>query len=718
MKYDKHRSVIDALNKAMEADHDNRERARESKVFLSARDGQWEPEWSARAKDKPQYTFDMVEPLVDQICGDVSKADFDSRVLPAGGESSEDIADTYQGLIRSIKNQSNARDKYNRITRQAVISGFDCARVVTKYCDGDSFDQDLAIERIPNSIDRVWFGYHTEPDASDATHCWILTGIPEDEFEETYPGAPPASLESDRLSTTFMHKPGLVMIGELIYLKEYKQELVKMSDGSVYHSDDDDFKSVIDELADANITIKERKTVTSSRAFSRRFTADDWLDDKPRELPFKHQLPVVPMYGSFDVVEEKVVYWGVIEKRMDPQRVLNYSLSREIEEGALAPRSKYWMTEKQALGHQKKLATLNTNSDPVQFFNPDDQLPGPPQQQGGAQINPGLRNISQAMQEMISMTAGMFAANMGDNPGLQSGVAIDSLTERGERGNNKFLEAREVFERQICRILINAIPEVYEPQRQIRLLGQDGSVQVATIGQIVQDIVRDPAGNPVIDPQTQQPVTETRVIHDVSRGTYEVTVQSAPSFHTRQSETVRAITDIAKADPTVIEMGGDILLGNIPTPGMDDLAARKRKQLFQGGAIPYEQMTPDEQQEFQAMQQQPPQESPEMVMARAEQAKADAEAQKAQADFVAEQNKAQEIQNRFNLESQKLGNDTARLKLDAFLADLEASKAGVEMRKIYAEVVETLARAEKMEAETDSTVTRIDEVLGNAGGLR
>lgn len=698
MDYSKHQEVISALEKAMEADHDNRERARECQQFLAARDGQWEPEWAERAKDKPRYTFDMCEAIVDQILGDIEQSDFEVSVIPTGGESSEDIADTYKGLIRSIKASSNAKGIFRRADRSAVISGFDAVRVIQKYCSGESFDQDLAIEAIPNAIDRVWFGYHTEPDASDAKHCWILSSIEKAEYEERFPDAPETSLNDDRQTPAFFNKHELVTVGEFLYLKPEKVTLVKMNNGSVFTLDDD-FQAMADEMEMAGIVEEKRRDTTVMKVYSRRFSADGWLDKSPRETVFKHHLPVVPLYGTFEVIDDKLVYRGVIEKIMDPQRVLNYSLSREIEEGALAPRAKYWMTRTQAEGEAKSLATLNTNTEPVQFYTPDPEAPGVPQQQGGAVINPGLRNISQAMQEIISISAGMFAANMGDNPGLQSGVAIESLQDRGDRANNKFLQARETFERQLCKILIQAIPEVYEPSRQIRLLGQDGAVEIVTIGELVQDT------------QTGR----TMVLHDLSKGSYDVMCTASPSFRTRQSETVKAITDIAQADPSIIELGGDILLSNIPAPGMDELAARKRAQLFQAGLIPQEQMTQEELQIYQQMQNQPPQESPEMVLARAEQAKADAEAQKAQADFMAEQNKSQQIQINAQVEAQKLANESARIRLDAFKAETDAKIAGLQSRKIYADIVKTLAEAEKIEADTDTTVSRIDEAFRGMG---
>ena len=39
-----------------------------------------------------------------------------------------------------------------------------------------------------------------------------------------------------------------------------------------------------------------------------------------------------PSYGNFKPIDNTIKYRGVVLKLMDPQRVLNYSLSREIEE--------------------------------------------------------------------------------------------------------------------------------------------------------------------------------------------------------------------------------------------------------------------------------------------------------------------------------------------------------------------------------------------------
>ena len=150
---DDHQYVLNLLQKAQDADHDMREQAREAFLFVTKRDGMWEPMWWSKNDDKPRYTFDMVNPIVDQVAGELEQAGFDVRVNPAGGGATKDIANTLDGMIRNIENMSDATQVYNQSARGMVITGYDGWRISHKYVDDDSFDQDLVIEKICNFID-------------------------------------------------------------------------------------------------------------------------------------------------------------------------------------------------------------------------------------------------------------------------------------------------------------------------------------------------------------------------------------------------------------------------------------------------------------------------------------------------------------------------------------------------------------------------------------
>jgi len=689
-----HDWILQQLEAAQKADHDNREKAREAAIFVHQRGGQWEQRWWERSDGKPRYEFDLVSPILDQVQKTMDKLDYEIKVLPAGGGASEDVAAVYDGIVRNIQAISNARETFSKSGRGMVLKGLDGWEVEQKYCDGDSFDQDLVISKVPNFLDSVWFGPHTEQDASDARMAWKLVGLTPEDFKAKYPDrSVSASVGSDVSSHSYYDRTDLVMIGQFYYLEDSERELVMMSNGNVYEVDDK-FKAMQNELEAAGITEMRRRKRTKSCVYVRKFDVNGWIDDKPKKTVFENWLPIVPLYANFDFIDDsKLIYYGAVEKLLDPQRVFNYTLSREIEEGALSPRAKYWMTKKQAAGHEKGLATLNTDNKPVAFFTPDPELPGPPQQSGGAQINPGLSRISEAMQSLVGMTAGMFAANMGDNPGLQSGKAIEALQDRGDAGSNKYVEARTIAQRQTGRILVDAIPRVYLPERQVRILSEDGSFDMETLGA------------EVIDQQTGKKV----ILNDLNQGQYDVTCSVGPGFQNRQSQTVTALTEVGAIDPSVIEIGGDILLKNIASPGMDLLAARKRQQLFAAGLIPQDQLTDDELQQQQAMQNQPPQEDPNMVLARAEEGKA-------QADIINAQTKQFETQAQLEQKNKELQIKAFEAETSRYEADIERAKAMAEIEGKTAQAAKMLAEAEAIDIDNDakqSGMAKVMEMIGN-----
>jgi hypothetical protein len=528
-----------------------------------------------------------------------------------------------------------------------VTSGQDGWRVVQEFVDSDSFDQDLIIKKVSNFLDRVWFDPNSElQDRSDSRFGFVLTAFSTDEYEKKWPKGSGMSVKEDRRGNVYFNTPDTVMVGEFYYIKSKDRELVLMSDGKVYVVDDD-FEKVVDELARAGVTEQRRRKRKQNVVFVRQFDANDWLNDE-KETVFEF-IPVIPTYGNFKISENKVIYWGAVEKAMDFQRVFNYAKSREIEEGSLAPRAKYWLTATQAKDHGDTLATLNTNSDPVQIYNPDTtvNVANPPQQQGGAQINAGLISVSQSMQDGLQRSAGFVAPSMGEQVNNQSGIAIKKLQDKGDTGSIKYFSAQEVAICHTARIIMKAAPKVYDADdRIVRILKEDDSFDMVTLNQRVQD------------EQTGEIVN----LNDLSAGTYDVVCSAGASFRNRQEETVSAMIEIAAVDPSVIQLGGDVLLNNVTAPGMKLIAERKRAQLFQQGLIPEDQMTDEEKEQLQALQSQPQQPDANMLLAQAEQTKADADVLTAQND-----------QMRLQIEVAKVEQSGAELQIKAQDADIQAA---------------------------------------------
>ena len=88
------------LKKSQDAEEDMRDNAREAAHFVDKRDGQWEPDIVQKLKGRPRYTDDRVNPIVDQICGEINQREFALNCRPSSNSAKKDVAETMSGLIR------------------------------------------------------------------------------------------------------------------------------------------------------------------------------------------------------------------------------------------------------------------------------------------------------------------------------------------------------------------------------------------------------------------------------------------------------------------------------------------------------------------------------------------------------------------------------------------------------------------------------------------
>jgi hypothetical protein len=669
--FEEHGDVLQLLQEAQDADHDNREVVRTVHHFLDKPDGQWEPDVSQALRGRPRYTFDRCNDIVDSIAGHIESADFGIKVKPAGGEATQDIAKIYDGLIRNIQNISSAPRIYTKAARNMVAAGLSGWEVVQDWGSDNSFDQDLLIRQVPNWVDTVWFdATAVEETMEDAKFAFKLKSMAMADYEADFPKGSKISVSDARTREVYHDKASdTITIGSFYYKDPVEREIVEMTNGAVYVVDEK-FESIEDELAAQQITVKRRRTREIDEIKMRLFDGGDWLNDV-QDTVFQ-LIPLIPDFGNFKISENKVIYWGVITKKMDAQRVFNYARSRQIEEGALAPREKVWMTRKQAESDTASLETMNVNADPVQFYTPDDtQGALPPFKLGGPQINPGLSEISASAQ--VDLRSGIDVP--GQPVGLRSGVAVELEQDDEDIKDVKYFGSQEVAICYTAKVMLTAIPKIYDARRQIRVLGEDGKSDMVTLNDQVFD----------------QDTNEMVEINDLSQGVYDVTCIVGPAFKNRQSETTASFLVISKIDPSILQGGKDIWLNNINTPGMSDMAERARVQLIQQGQIPFEQMTDEEktaaQQAAEAAANQPPPQDPLMIAAQAELVNSESLAQERLANTEIERNKlqmknfelqlkemdldgrAQKEQNKFILDQNAQQNDNLSKQISS-LADL------------------------------------------------
>src|SRR5262249_6546150 len=65
-------------------------------------------------------------------------------------------------------------------------------------------------------------------------------------------------------------------------------------------------------------------------------------------------------------------------------------------------------------------------------------------------------------------------------------------------------------------------------------------------------------------------------VYDVGIGTYDVTVSVGPSYQTKRQEAVQTQMALVQAEPQLLNIIGDILVGNMDIPGAPEIAKRMK----------------------------------------------------------------------------------------------------------------------------------------------
>ena len=653
INFEDHANVLLMINEVQEPEQPGRKKVQNQKEFIL--ESMWDADVAQAFDNANRYRgeFDQISPINDQISGEMSNSNFAISVSPAGGGATEDTADIYAGLIRNIENISDASALYATLGDSVVMAGLDGFEVVQKHVDANTFDQDLMFEPIADFYKSVWFDLGAvKQNKSDAMWCIKLKELPASTYDKKFPKGAGLSIgdnvESNASSQS--NKYDSVTVGQLYYKKAVKIPLVKMTSGAVYEKDAK-FEKIKDELAEAGELVVDERERDSWRVHSRLLDGGGWLKDAEKTV-FSY-LPLIPVYGNYSKFDTKDIYYGKTLKLMDAQRGINFAVSGDTEDVAMSPTDAVWMTRMQGQGED--YSKMNIDRKAVRFYETDPDAPSLPFKMSRSAGNPAMQTAMMNFQSLLRVTGNMDDPSMGQNPGLQSGAAIDSLIGQSNNGNVKWFKAMEVAICHAYRICVDAIPRVYDSTRQQRILGEDGTDKIVELN------------TTVFDEQTQTNVS----INDLTKGIYDVSCSMGAAFQNQQEKESERLINMLSIDPAMVEMSRDVLYKNQVGSGMQVVADRARKQGIQSGLIGPDEWTPEEEQEQQQLAEQqanqPPQEDPMMIAARAEELKG-------QADMTNAQNKQAEIQGNQQIKMAELQISNRQLDLKEQELQLDAAK--------------------------------------------
>ena len=549
-------NAIKFLQFANEADQMNRSEALEDLKFAAGDQWPVEIQNSRVLEARPCLTVNKVDAYCRQLTNQMRQQRPRIKVHGMNNQSDARMAEILQGICRHIENHSDADQAYDKAGDFAVRMGWGYWRVTTDYVREDSFDQEIYIKAIDNPFTVYFDPNSVMPDGSDAETVLITTVISKDNFRKMYPNA--ETEQGFTMRGTGDTNPEWVMkedirLAEYFYTERKAIKVHLLSDGSSVKADDLPPQEVLDL---AGITIVETRNSFEKKIKWCKLTSMEVLEEG--EWAGKY-IPIVPVFGQETVVENKKKKFGIVRMAKDPQRMYNFWQTSLTESVALAPKAKWLLAEGQDEGHENEWAMANIKSMPVLRYKQKDidGQPAPPPQRLQPEPPPaGIMAAAQSMTTDLMQVVGIFDPSQLPQGNI-SGKALQGQQQQVDMTNFHYYDNLTRSIRQTGRIILDLVPKIYDRERVLRIIGDDGKPEILTINQYGQD-------EEGID----------KILNDVTVGEYDVVMDTGPGYNSKRQEAVDSMMALFAADPTLIQQAGDLLVRNMDFPGAETIADR------------------------------------------------------------------------------------------------------------------------------------------------
>jgi Phage P22-like portal protein len=546
----------DFLRLCNDSDSNNRAEALDDVRFAAGDQWPVDVQNSRVLEARPCLTINKVDAYIRQICNQQRQQRPRIKVHGMNNESDAKIAEILTGICRHIENQSDADSAYDHAFEYAVKMGWGYWRITTDYVREDSFDQEIYIKPVENPFTVYFDPNSVLPDGSDAERVLITTVISKNVFKKMYPNAEFDQGFSSRgtgdTESEWVTKED-IRIAEYFYTERTKEMLLMLSDGTTGFSDEIPSKEVLEA---AGITVVDKRETWRKKIKWCKLTAMEILEEG--EWAGKY-IPIVPTYGQEVRVDDKHKKFGLVRMAKDPQRMYNYWSTALTETVALAPKAKWLLAEGQDEGHENEWAMANIKAMPVLRYKQTDIEGRPAPAPTRLQPEPPPAGVMTALSGMnadLMAVVGIFDPSQLPQ-GNMSGKALQGQQAQVDMTNFHYYDNLTRSIRHTGRIILDLIPKIYDRERVMRIIGDDGKPEIVTLNQ----------------PGTDENGV-AKILNDVTVGEYDVVMDTGPGYNSKRQEASESMATILAADPNLMSQIGDLWFRNMDFPGADVIADR------------------------------------------------------------------------------------------------------------------------------------------------
>jgi hypothetical protein len=613
----------------VDADRLNRARDQEDRLFYTGGDNQWMVTGAngtvnvanqRRAKGRPAASYNRLPQFVKQVSGELRQNKPAIKVLPVDGQTDPAMAEVYSAIIRHIEGQSNGHRIYSKTGEQAAIGGQGWWRIKADYCADDGFEQELLIERIPNPLAVVSDPAAKEPTRRDMSWALVTEMVPRQDFLDKYPKISASDFDGEEYLDWQQ--------GDFVRIAEYWRKrskgtkrlfALRAPTGEQTVADEDQIRERLapfglEKVNKASLAQLELEIVSERKVEA--FVVESILLCGVGELgewqewPGKY-IPLVRVVGEEVEAGDTVFRHGMIHHAKPAQVGYNYARNAMMERHGQSTKAPWIATAKQVQNYKGMWETANTENHAVLIYDPDPAANGPPARTAPPQLDAAAYQECMTAVDDMKGSTGIHDAQLGAESNETSGVAIARRDAQGDTATFVYIDNLEDAIETTGRMLIDLIPHYYDDSRVIRLLGEDGEVEKFE--------------------EINKQLPDGRTWNDVTRGKYDVVVNTGPAYATRRQEAADNLMKLSD-NPVIGQVGMDILVRALDMPLGDKLADRLKRMLPPGLDDDADKERGEREQQGQGQPEQP---SPEQMKMQADQqiaqAKLEMDGQAAQA---------------------------------------------------------------------------------------
>lgn len=505
---EKFEEIVKKYNLSKEVYSQIHENASTDKEF-SLLGKQWDAQELQTRENEKRATkvYNQLAPLVTNIVNTSLKNPPAIKVTALNSSAkSKNIAKIYDGIIKSIQNESNSDTIHNRAFSDAVAGGFGAWRIIV---DNNENDEPIIKEKIIIDPSCVFPDPASiEPDYSDMRFLFYKNKMLKSDFEAMYPGKEPSNVVGDLDFNSCSE--------EEIILGEYWE---KKPDGSVCW-----------------YVINGEEIIDSS----------EW-----QEVPYPgSEIPFVILTGTVVWIDGQRTIKSIVHDSKDYQKTLNYVQSESLDYISKNGKSPYIVADNAIKPYQEIWDTITTQS-PAYIPYVDGKAK--PERMAPPAPPVGYIEASNRITAEIKNAVGIIDP-LKDIPQTNSGKAIKLQLAQSNVATYNWHDTLNHGIKRSGKIMVDLISKLLNYPHEQGIINIDGTLDIIKIGEPYLD-----NGEPAYN--------------DLS-GKYAVTISTGASYADQKTETVETLLELAKINPSILQVAGDIIVRNMDFAESHEIADR------------------------------------------------------------------------------------------------------------------------------------------------